>query len=91
MIKRRLFQSIIFIFIVLTMGCSNDSGGFAPSGDAPPTTPPTDPGTTVNYDYNFKQGETITTAGGWEASIDTTDSTEELTLANGWVIEVKYE
>lgn len=79
------FQVCVLIVSFISFGCSRASDGFAPS--APIPLPPPD---TTNQSH-FKYGETVTTSGGWEASLDTTDPTEQLVLANGWTIEVKYE
>ncbi len=78
---------VILIASTLFVGCGGQSGGLAPSRDILPTLPITD----VSGDSNLKYGESVSSINGWEVSIDTTDPIEEVTLANSWNVEVKYE
>ncbi len=79
------FKILYLILSLLVVSCSQSSDGFAPTETTlPPIIEPTN-------DNNFKYGETVTTSGGWEASLDTTDSINDINIANGWVVEVKYE
>lgn len=76
---------IIGLFCLLASACGGQSGGFAP------TTTPFVTLTDISAQSNFKFGESNTSSGGWEMSIDTTDPVEEVLLANGWNVEVKFE
>ncbi|MEK6628999.1 MAG: hypothetical protein AABY53_10265 [Bdellovibrionota bacterium] len=83
--------TMIMLFLIMStilVGCGGHGGGLAPSNlvidPAAPAAPPV-------IESNFKYGEAATSANGWEALIDTTDSVEEVTIANGWNVEVKYE
>ena len=80
-------SKIIFISIFgfICTGCGGQSGGNAPS---PQVVPPV---VDTSIESNFKFGETVSASSGWEVSVDTTDPVENVTLANGWAIEVKYE
>ena len=80
---------IALLSLLVLTACGGQSGGFAPGGTPPVVVPP--PVVDVSGDHLFKYGQITTTTGGWEASIDTTDPVEEITLANGWTIEVKNE
>ena len=72
---------LLFIFGFVCAGCGGQGSGNAPGPQAvPPST-----------ESNFKYGETVTDASGWEASLDTTDPIEEITLANGWSLEVRND
>lgn len=79
---------LALVMLLFTTACGGQSGGFAPGAPAPPTIPPV---VDTSGDYFFKHGQIVTTSGGWEASFDSTDPIEEITLANGWTIEVKNE
>ena len=84
---------IALLYFLFTTACGGQSGGYAPGGTAPGGTAPVaaPPAADTSGDNLFKYGQITTTSGGWEASIDTTDPVEEITLANGWTIEVKNE
>lgn len=77
----RINLLFILIFGFVCAGCGGQGGGDAPS---PQLVPPS----TESY---FKYGETVADASGWEASLDTTDPVEEVTLANGWSLEVRND
>ena len=79
---------IALLALLVLTACGGQDGGFAPGGTAPGVLPPA---ADTAGDNLFKYGQITTTSGGWEASIDTTDPIEEITLANGWTIEVKNE
>lgn len=84
------FQLVAALIIsTILVGCGGQSGGLAPSksADAPSLTAITD----VSDSSNIKFGKIVTSTNGWEMSIDTTDPVEEVTLASGWNVEVKYE
>lgn len=76
---------IIALLCLLTAACGGQSGGFAP------TTTPFVTLTDISEQSNFKFGESNTTSNGWEMSLDTTDPVEEVLLANGWNVEVRFE
>lgn len=78
---------IIALFCLLTAACGGQSGGFAP------VTSPfiTETIIDISAQSNFKFGETNNSTNSWEMSIDTTDPVEEVLLANGWNVEVKFE
>lgn len=80
--------AMLIILSTIIVGCGGQSDGMAPSKheEVPSSSVITD----VSNDSNIKFGETINSSG-WEVSIDTTDATEEILLANGWNMEVKYE
>lgn len=74
----------IALISLLTVACGQTEG-FAPA--TTPFVAPTD----ISAQSNLKFGESNTSANGWEISLDTTDPVEEVLLANGWNVEVKYE
>ena len=76
---------IIALFCLLTAACGGQSGGFAP------VTSPFITVTDISAQSNFKFGESNTSTNGWEISIDTTDPVEEVLLASGWNLEVRFE
>lgn len=78
------FRIICLILSLFLGSCSGSNDGFAPGE----TNLPPEESTSSN---NFRYGETVTTSGGWEATLDTVDPINDITLANGWVVEVKYE
>lgn len=81
------FQIVIALLFSLALySCGGQGSGFAPS--SPPSQPATGD---VSNDSTFKYGESVTTATGWEASLDTTDPVQQTVLANGWTAEVKNE
>lgn len=84
----KLLKFIAFLSFVFMAACGGQSGGYAPGAPDSPVPPPV---VDTSGDSLFKYGQIITTAGGWEATLDTTDPVEEITLANGWTIEVKNE
>lgn len=67
------------------MGCKNQPEGLAPS--SPSGVIPPDSKVIATH---MKYGETQL-AGGWEISLDTSDSVETIELANGWTVEVVHE
>lgn len=76
----------VLIFIVqILSSCSQQSDGFAPSSKAPDTH------FNTYQNVNYKNGETLITQSGWEATLDTTDPVDRQSTSNGWLIEVKYE
>jgi hypothetical protein len=85
-LKYRLM--FVLLLGVGLVGCGGQSGGIAPSH--PNNNLPTLVIDTADQS-NFKYGETQTTSNQWEVSIDTTDPVENVTLSNGWNVEVKYE
>lgn len=76
---------LITLFCLLTAACGGQSGGFAP------TTTPFETLTDISAESNFKFGETNLPGNGWEISLDTTDPVEEVLLASGWNVEVRFE
>lgn len=76
----------IALFCLLTAACGGQSGGFAPTATSPFENP-----IDVSAQSNFKFGESNTSSNGWEMSIDTTDPVNEVLLANGWNVEVRFE
>lgn len=76
---------IIALFCLLIAACGGQSGGFAP------TTTPFVAFTDISAESNFKFGESNISTNGWELSIDTTDPVEEVLLASGWNVEVRFE
>jgi hypothetical protein len=79
---------IALILLLFTTACGGQGSGYAPGAPQPPVTPPV---VDTSGDHLFKYGQITTTSGGWEASYDSSDPVEEITLANGWTIEVKNE
>ena len=70
-------------------GCKNQAEGIAPSTPAPPVLDnPSNPSLTDQS--VMKHGETQT-VNSWEITLDTSDSVENIELANGWTVEVVYE
>ena len=80
---------IILVLSSILYGCGGQSGGIAPSNEAteePITSLPEDDG-----DNFMKIGEIAETSGGWEVAMSTTDPVENVTLVNGWEVEVRHE
>ncbi len=82
-----MIRMIFFLFFLVQvlLSCSQQSDGFAPSSLVPETN------LNSNQNINYKNGETIRTQSGWEATVDTTDPVERQSTSNGWIVEVKYE
>jgi hypothetical protein len=80
---KMIFVSIFIVHFLSS--CSQQSDGFAPSSLAP------EANVNSNKNINYKNGETLITQSGWEATLDTTDPVERQSTSNGWVVEVKYE
>ena len=80
----------LVLFSVLISSCGQP-GGSAPSAPPPvPTPTPPIPSTPVSSAI-LKNGESVTTSGGWTVSFDSTDPVETSVLANGWTVEVLHE
>lgn len=80
----------ILTLSMMLAGCGGQSGGLAPSKsavDVPSSSAIAD----VSDSSSIKLGNVVTSTNAWEMSIDTTDPVEEVTLASGWNVEVKYE
>gem|GEM_PF-5270253 len=90
----RIQWSIYLLVGLILVGCGGQSGGVAPSNGVPQGPPAANPPEPIIADdtmSNYKYGEVVSSINGWEASMDTTDPVENVTIANGWQVEVKYE
>lgn len=75
----------VAVSCLLFAACGGQTGGFAPA------TLPLATHTDISEQSNLKFGESNTSASNWEVSLDTTDPVEEILLANGWNVEVRFE
>lgn len=66
------------------MGPEETTGPETPA--APPSAPEDSSG-----ESNFKYGQTAQSSNGWTVSLDSADAAEQITLSNGWTVEVKHE
>ncbi len=81
-----LLRAFIGLFCVLAVACGGQTGGFAPVSILPEPVK-----ADISLQSTLKFGESAANTNNWEISLDTTDSVENITLANGWSMEVKYE
>lgn len=84
--KYKIIAAFLVISTILTSGCGQSSG-LAPSNfnNDQIVTP------TESTSVQLKNGESVSLPNGWEIAIDTTDTVEEVILANGWSAEVIFE
>lgn len=85
-------QILIATLLLGTYGCAKSGGDSAePSATPPPVVAPTPTPTPAgSWSSTVKNGSEVTTANGWVATIDVADPVQQITLPNGWQVEIVY-